>query len=244
MSLVNPLTEKKREFALRCCQLKEAGRPCKTHWYSMNVIFAPEGTLSNLREMEFENARAVSPVGAGSPPVVPVTPTGVAEVCPALTPRTQTVWMLPVFKPLRTWARSSALPFGGESWSVTRLHVISAGSVVCVPMRYAYSWLSTDTPAANVQVTPSSPSPPDRTLGVMLGIRVLTVTDAASDAPTSPVYSIRTWNWYAVAASRLVILTCVSLCASPSESIAESATEVQGAPPVAVVKSPPLAVFL
>ena len=104
--------------------------------------------------------------------------------------------------------------------------MIPDGNDECVPILDAYSKPAGAPPEGKVQLTASEVSlAPSATVGVMLGISVL--TDAALDAadsPTEPVKSMRTWNSYSVVPDKLVTATLDSLCAP---SLPESATVFQ-----------------
>ena len=158
--------------AVRWLHCVDAGRSDSTHWYCAKVAPPSEAGLSQLNVKEFVRSVTRSPVGVGRPLVVAVTAVGAGAVNPALTPRTHTVYVLPVFKLPMTWLVSSPLPSIGLLVSVTSVQVMSAGSDVCVPRRMAYSIRSSAAPDTEDQVAVRDPSKPEvaATVGVIAGI--------------------------------------------------------------------------
>ena len=239
---VNPDTVAADVVAAMSVQPPEVRLDVGSHLYSKFVAAPTVGRSAQSSVIVMPVVVAVNPVGFHGPLVLSDTAGGLAEVKPDFSPRSQTVYVVPVWR--YGIVRDVSFERPSEPESGTSCHVITDGNEVWVPMRYAYSNPSGVPPDGADHVTVRDLLLPDvaATVGVMLGISVLTVAPAdAADSPTSPVKSMRTWNWYSVVPSRLVTETFDSLCAP---SLPLSATLVQGAPPVAVVKSPPLAVFL
>ena len=173
--------------ALRWLHCVDAGRLDSTHWYCAKVAPPNEAGLSQPNVREFVRSVTRSPVGVGRPLVVPVAPVGAGAVNPALTPRTHTVYVLPVFRLPMTWLVSSPLPLVGVSVSVTSVQVMSDGSDVCVPSRMAYSMLSSAAPDTEDHVAVSEPSAPEvaATVGVIAGICVCANAGDARDHSVS-----------------------------------------------------------
>ena len=120
-----------------------------------------------------------------------------------------------------SFERPSA-PESGTSFQVA----VDPGVFPCVPWRNAYSNPSAVNPAGMVQLTASELSfAPSASVGVMLGISVLTVTVLdADDAPDPDL--MRICSSYSVAGDRPVTTTPFSSCALSPVSV-PSATSFQ-----------------